>query len=73
MKVLSSQQTRTKEWVAVTHTGMNNTLRCLCHSASAQGVPHALMVVEIETDCESEKKLSQNEYVKWVERNDQSH
>lgn len=73
MKVLSSQYTCTKEWVAVAHTGMNNALRCLCHPALAQHVSHALMVMEIETDCESEKKLSQNEYVKWVERNDQSH
>lgn len=49
---------------AVAHTGMNNTLQCLCRSTLAQDVSHALMAMEIETDCESEKKLSQNEYVK---------
>lgn len=50
--------------MAVTHTGMNNAVRCLCHPASAQRVSQALMAMEIETDCESEKELSQNEYVK---------
>lgn len=73
MRVLSSQYTCTKEWVGITHIGMNNTFWCLCHFALARDVSHALMIMEIETDCESEKKLSQNEYVKWVERNEHSH
>lgn len=69
IKVLSSQYMCTKEWVGITHKGMNNTFWCLCHFALVQDVSHALMIMEIETDCESEKKLSQNEYVKWAEKN----
>lgn len=63
-QLLWSQCPCTQEWAAVSHIGMNNALRCLCHSTLAQRASHALMGMEIETDCESEKKLSQNEYVK---------
>lgn len=73
MKVLSSQYTCTKERVGITHIGMNNTFWCLCHFSLAQDVSHTLMIMEIEIDCESDKKLSQNEYVKSVEWNDHGH
>lgn len=63
----------TKEWVGIIHIGMNNTFWCLCHFSLGQDVLHTLAIMEIETGCESEKQLSQKEYVKWVERYDHSH
>lgn len=69
----SIKSTCTKEWVGITHIGMNNTFWCLRHFSLGQDVLHTLVIMEIEADCESEKKLSQKEYVKWVERYDHSY